>query len=114
VTANYVAGKTVEENCKLSGTNKSALYRMLKTDAAQAMLSKAYSESMDRMLYHLPPLVNDAMNVLRKAMVEPWSVTPQAVAAANIVLNRVDKIEALLNKAEVPTANLGRILENKK
>ena len=107
VTENYIAGKSIRENCELSNVNKSALYRMLKTDAAQEMLTKAYNESMDRMLHHLPPLVNDAMGVLRKALVEPWSVTPQAVAAANIILNRLDRIESLLSKAEAPAVKSG-------
>lgn len=102
VTENYVAGRSIRENCELAQVSKSALYRILKTDTAQAMLTKAYNESMDRMLHHLPPLVNEAMGTLRRAMIEPFSVTPQAVAAAKIVLDRIDKIENLLEKSENP------------
>lgn len=98
----YCEGSTIVESCESNQIPRTTLYRLLKTESAQQALSVTYWECLDRIQHHLPLLVNDAMGTLRRAMAEPWAVTPQAVAAAKIVLDRVDRIENLLEKSENP------------
>jgi hypothetical protein len=96
-----IEGDSIHKVSKNLGISRGKCYRLLFGATGQDILTTAFYESLDVITYHLPELVSQSIDVLQMA-VTGKNVSASRILAARTILERVDRIENLLNKSESP------------
>jgi hypothetical protein len=94
-----IEGDSIHKVSKNLGISRGKVYRLLFGATGQDILTTAFYESLDVITYHLPDLVSKSVGVLEMA-VSGQGVSASRILAARTILERVDRIENLLNRSE--------------